>query len=121
MNRIDGRLLVAPASRGPGDPADRFGLTIDGKSLLALSGRGNTLWRIDRRDGKVVGKSIAVGVAPFGVVVASDTRAYVTNWGGEHPKKGEPQAPSSRTQRSDRSENGCRCLRFRVGRRPEDR
>ena len=32
------------------------------------------------------------------MVVVSETKAYVTNWGGEHPKQGEPQALSSKTQ-----------------------
>ena len=90
---------MLPLPHVGGDPAPTgLALTMDGKSLLVLSGRGNTLWRLDRRGGKAIGKPIGVGVAPFGMVVVSETKAYVTNWGGEPPKQGEPQAPSSKTQ-----------------------
>ena len=88
--------LPAPAVRG--DPAPTgLALADDGKTLLVLSGRGNTLLRLDPETGKPLGESIAVGVAPFGVVVASGGKAYVSNWGGEPPREGEPQAPSSKT------------------------
>ena len=88
--------LPAPAVRG--DPAPTgLALTDDGNTLLVLSGRGNTLLRLDPETGKPLGESIAVGVAPFGVVVAPGGKAYVSNWGGDLPRDGEPQAPSSKT------------------------
>ena len=72
-------------------------LTMDGNALLALSGRGNTLWRLNRRDGNFIGKPIAVGVAPFGIALFSDAKAYVTNWGGEHPNSRRTASASSKT------------------------
>ncbi|MEO6811817.1 MAG: alkaline phosphatase family protein [Isosphaeraceae bacterium] len=87
-----------PAPKVGGDPAPTgLALTEDGKQVLALSGRGNTLWRLDRETGKAIGEAVQVGVAPFGVVIAG-TRAYVSNWGGDPPKDDDPQAPSSKTR-----------------------
>ena len=87
-----------PAPRFGGDSAPTgLALSANGETLLVLSGRGNTLWLLNRRDGKVGGKPINVGVAPFGVVAYSDSKAYVTNWGGEPPRSDQPQAHSSRT------------------------
>jgi DNA-binding beta-propeller fold protein YncE len=91
------RWTLPPLAIG-GDPAPTgLSLTADGKLLLVLSGRGNTVLRLDRERGEVQGDQIAVGVAPFAIVVFSDTKAYVSNWGGEPPKDKEPQAKSSGT------------------------
>src|SRR5262249_19774246 len=42
-----------------------------------------------------VEEEIAVGVAPFTVLLLLEQKAYVTNWGGDPPKPGDPQAISS--------------------------
>lgn len=89
--------LLSPRVGGDAAPTG-LALTMDGKSLLVLSGRGNTLWCLDRNNGKAIDKPIDVGVAPFGVVVVSESKAYVTNWGGEPPRDDEPQALSSNTR-----------------------
>jgi sugar lactone lactonase YvrE len=81
-----------------GDPAPTgLALADEGKTLIVLSGRGNSLVRLDAESGRLLGAPIAVGVAPFGVVVAPRGKAYVSNWGGERPAEGEVQAPSSKT------------------------
>jgi DNA-binding beta-propeller fold protein YncE len=87
-----------PAPPVHGDPgATGLALAEDGRTLLALSGRGNQLVRFDREEGNVLGDPISVGVAPFGIVVVSSKKAYVSNWGGDPPQANEPQALSSRT------------------------
>jgi hypothetical protein len=88
--------LSAPAVGGDLAPTG-LSLTSDGKTLLVLSGRGNTLLRLDSETGNATGPPIAVGVAPFAVVVAGPGKAYVSNWGGAPPTSDDPQAPSSKT------------------------
>ncbi len=87
----DGELEAEPAIKLADDlkvPADAIlpvGLTMDreGKSLWAALNLRNTLAEIDVASGKVK-REIAVGNAPFGVVLLGQ-RAYVTNWGGRLP------------------------------------
>ncbi|HYZ87578.1 MAG TPA: bifunctional YncE family protein/alkaline phosphatase family protein [Bryobacteraceae bacterium] len=46
-------------------------------------------------ESKSVLSTIPVGIAPFGAAVSSDGQvAYVTNWGGRLPKKGDLTAPT---------------------------
>src|SRR5207249_888604 len=42
-------------------------------------------------------QTVAVDVAPYMVVAARNERVYVSNWGGDLPKDGEPHALSSGT------------------------
>jgi len=66
------------------------------KAFVCLS-RKNSLGVIDLASEKVV-KEIPVGIAPFDVVVTRDGKtAFVSNWGGRHPKTGEKTAKSSGT------------------------
>jgi YVTN family beta-propeller protein len=89
--------LTMPAPTVGGDPAPTgLAFSTDGAQLLALSGRGNSLWRFDQLTGKTVGPAIPVGVAPFGIVVHG-AKAYISNWGGDPPRPDEPQAVTSRT------------------------
>lgn len=83
--------LNAPAVKGAAHPAG-LSLLPDG-TLAACATRANTLQFF--RDGKVVNE-IAVGVAPFAVVRVGD-KLYVSNWGGDRPTAGEPQAVTSGT------------------------
>ncbi|MBI4914441.1 MAG: beta-propeller fold lactonase family protein [Acidobacteria bacterium] len=94
---LDAPLQLPPVAVG-GDPA-ATGLAYDRSSgsLLALSGRGNTLVRMRAATGEVVGAPIAVGVAPFAVVLAGSGKAYVSNWGGSPPAPSDPQAYTSDT------------------------
>jgi YVTN family beta-propeller protein len=86
--------LTAPKVGGPAHPA---GLAFEDDNLLwVASTRGNNVQRIDTKSGKVV-QVIDVGVAPFGICFVGKDRAYVSNWGGEHPKDGDPTGVSSKT------------------------
>jgi len=72
-------------------------LSADGNTAYVALSRNNSLAVVDLRDGKVVAQ-IAVGVAPFAVKVSADgRRAYVSNWGGRHPRQGEKTAETSGT------------------------
>jgi DNA-binding beta-propeller fold protein YncE len=90
--------FTLPTQPVGGDPAPTgLALDDDGKTLLVLTGLGNSLLRLDAQSGRPIGEPIAVGVAPFGVVVARGGKAYVSNWAGSPPTNDEPQAPSSKT------------------------
>jgi YVTN family beta-propeller protein len=56
--------------------------------------RGNSVQLVDLSSG-TVGQEIAVGVAPYAVVVPRPGVCYVTNWGGNSPVEGEAHASSS--------------------------
>jgi DNA-binding beta-propeller fold protein YncE len=72
-------------------------ITADGAFAYVCLSRDNTLVRVDLERG-VIERSIDVGVAPYEVKLSTDgTRAYVSNWGGRHPEKGERSALSSGT------------------------
>jgi YVTN family beta-propeller protein len=72
-------------------------LSADGSTLYVCMSRNNALGVVDLKEGKLV-KQIPVGVAPYAVVLAADGKhAFVSNWGGRHPAKGDKQAPSSGT------------------------
>ena len=88
-------LLPQPAIGGNPFPG---GLILDeseNKILVTLS-RNNALAVIDITDTSIV--EIPVGVAPYDVVLKSNSKAYVTNWGGRIPKEGESAYNSSGSQ-----------------------
>ncbi len=58
--------------------------------------RNNTLAIVDMSDESV--KEIPVGIAPYEVVLASSSKAYVSNWGGRRPGKGESTYNTSGSQ-----------------------
>src|SRR5205823_10159105 len=58
-------------------------LDLDGKTLWAALNLRNSLAQIDLTSGQV-GREIAVGNAPYGVVLVGH-KAYVSNWAGRHP------------------------------------
>jgi YVTN family beta-propeller protein len=74
---------------------DGLALSPDGATLCVCLSRNNTLGVVDVARGELTAE-IPVGVAPYGVAVSGQV-AYVTNWGGRHPRPGEPQADSSGT------------------------
>jgi YVTN family beta-propeller protein len=90
--------FILPAPAAGGDPAPT-GLALDeaGRRLMALSGRGNTLHVLDADTGAPLASPIAVGVAPFGVVLGPGGKVYVSNWGGEPPNGSDHQDFSSGT------------------------
>lgn len=64
----------------------------DGSRLYAAMNSHNQLWEIDPVKREVLRK-FDVGIAPYTVVVGSD-RAYVSNWGGRRPRKGDTTGPA---------------------------
>ncbi len=66
----------------------------DGKFLYVACNLGNKLAEIDTVSGLVT-RSWDAGVAPFDVVLAG-TKAYVSNWGGRRPGKGDLTGPAGR-------------------------
>jgi YVTN family beta-propeller protein len=78
--------LPAPVIGGNTVPG---GLTLNRKQdkIYVTLSRNNTLGVLSRADATV--QEISVGVAPYDVVLASETKAYVSNWGGRQPKEGE--------------------------------
>ncbi|MCA9731093.1 beta-propeller fold lactonase family protein [candidate division KSB1 bacterium] len=87
--------LPHPASGGDAVPG---GLTLDeknGKIYVTLS-RNNTLAVVDLIDASV--QEIPVGIAPYEVVLTSDSKGYVSNWGGRRPREGETTYNTSGSQ-----------------------
>ncbi len=86
--------LRKPKVGGAAHPA---GMALGGPGeLWVTSTRGNDVQKIDLKTGKVE-EVVAVGVAPFTIHFAGPDKAYVSNWGGDPPRKDDPQAPSSKT------------------------
>lgn len=59
--------------------------------------RSNTLAVISLAEDTLI-QEIPVGIAPYEVVLASDAKAYVSNWGGRRPREGESTWNTSGTQ-----------------------
>jgi YVTN family beta-propeller protein len=85
--------LKAP---GVGGAAYPTGLAIRGDThLWVCASRGNEL-QLVKLDGGAVEARVPVGVAPYAAVVVGE-KVYVSNWGGDHPGKDDPQHKSSGT------------------------
>ena len=95
MKWIDPVVLPAPAIGGSPMPG---GLVFnqEGDKLLVTLSRNNTVAIVDISDNSIV--EIPVGIAPFSVVCASKTKAYVSNWGGRKPLDRESAYNSSGSQ-----------------------
>ncbi len=77
---------------GPGGLA----LNSTEEKLFVTLTRNNTLAVINMQDKSV--REIPVGMVPYGVMLVSDLKAYVTNWGGKRPVQGESTYNSSGSQ-----------------------
>ncbi|QVL34972.1 bifunctional YncE family protein/alkaline phosphatase family protein [Telmatocola sphagniphila] len=66
------------------------------EQIFVTCTRGNFVQLVDIKNQKA-GQIIPVGVAPYTVAVVSSTKAYISNWGGDHPKANDPQRSSSGT------------------------
>jgi YVTN family beta-propeller protein len=86
--------MTRPKVGGAAHPAGLAYLGPD--RLLVTSTRGNSVQVINTATGKVE-QVVQVGVAPYTVVCAGPRRCYVSNWGGDLPGAGDPQALSSDT------------------------
>jgi YVTN family beta-propeller protein len=85
--------VLPPAVQGPPFPA---GLALaPGGELWVAASRANNVQRVGGE--AKAGGAVPVGVAPFAVCFPRADRCYVTNWGGDPPRPGEPQSLSSGT------------------------
>ncbi|MDP4284404.1 MAG: alkaline phosphatase family protein [Bacteroidota bacterium] len=75
----------------------------ENKMFVTLS-RNNTLAIVNLKDSSV--SQIPVGIAPYGVILKSDSKAYVSNLGGRKPNEGESTYNSSGSQVLVNPENG---------------
>jgi YVTN family beta-propeller protein len=88
--------LPGPAGKGDSHPCG-IALSQDGRLAFVCLSRNNSLAIVDLVQGKVQ-QMIPVGIAPMDVILSPDRRrAYVTNWGGRRPRRGERTAKSSGT------------------------
>lgn len=97
-NRLSWDLPIAmpePAIGGKPVPCG-LALNNDENRLYVTLSRNNSLAIVNLFDKSV--HEIPVGIAPYDVVLFSNSKAYVTNWGGRKPVKGEPSYNSSGTQ-----------------------
>jgi YVTN family beta-propeller protein len=93
------RAIRLPGPGGKGD-SHACGLALapdpEDRAYVCLS-RNNSLGVVDLKAGRLT-REIPVGVAPWDVALSPDGRtAYVSDWGGRHPRKGERGANSSGT------------------------
>ncbi len=91
---VEGRELRKPWVGGVVHPAGIARLPSG--ELLATSTRGNNVQLLNASTGKVE-QLIPVGVAPYMICVQNPERCYVSNWGGDPPRKDDPKALSSKT------------------------
>ena len=89
--------VILPKPSIGGDPGP-CGLALNSKEtrLFVTLSRSNSLAVLNLGDKSV--SEIPVGIAPYDVVLLSDTKAYVTNWGGRKPIAGESTYNSSGSQ-----------------------
>jgi YVTN family beta-propeller protein len=91
-----GSPIVLPKPLIGGDPAPGgLAVTPSGDRLLVTLSRNNTLASVNLRDSAIT--EIPVGNVPFGVIILSESKAYVSNWGGRQPLSGEATYNSSGT------------------------
>ncbi len=91
------RLIVLPEAKAPKRKAEiPAGLAVsrDGRQLYVAMNLANKLAEIDTASGVVL-RTWDTGVAPFDVALA-EGKAYVSNWGGRRPGKGDLVGPSGR-------------------------
>jgi len=85
--------LLGPGGRGLSNPCG-VALSPDEKTTFVCLSLKNSLALVDLESDKVI-REIAVGVAPYDVVVSPDGHiAYVSNWGGRPPGKTDRTADS---------------------------
>jgi YVTN family beta-propeller protein len=88
---------ISLPGRGPKGAAHATGLALapDEKTLYVCLSLNNSLGVVDLHAGKLV-KEIAVGVAPYALLLAPDgNTAYVSNWGGRHPRDKKARTAAS--------------------------
>ena len=79
--------VILPSADGDSPVPGGVALNREGDKLYVTLSRNNSLAVIDLYDKSV--NEIGVGIAPYGVVYATPSKVYVSNWGGRRPLKGE--------------------------------
>lgn len=86
--------LQSPSVGGSAHPA---GIAIhDDNRVWVTSTRGNNVQLVNIATNKVEAV-VPVGVAPYMPLRISDSKIYVSNWGGDHPAEGDPKLTTSGT------------------------
>jgi YVTN family beta-propeller protein len=91
---VQGIELPKPKVGGFVHPAGLVRLTPE--TAWVTSTRGNAVHLVNLATGRVA-QQVSVGVAPYTACRLGPDRCYVSNWGGDPPKEGEPQAQTSGT------------------------
>ncbi len=86
MEWKDPVILPGPATGGYPAPGG-VALNDKGDKIYVTLSRNNSLGIVSLPSGSVA--EVPVGVAPFDVIVHSQSKLYVSNWGGRQPKEGE--------------------------------
>ncbi len=89
-----GITVIPPKIGGVADPAGM--IAVGGDGLWVSCTRGNNVQWLNLSTGQAE-QVVQVGVAPYQICSPRPDRLYVTNWGGDLPRPGEPQALSSGT------------------------
>jgi YVTN family beta-propeller protein len=84
--------LIRPAVGGPALPTGMAWQSV--QELWVASCRGNSVQLVNRTNNQVE-QIVPVGIAPYMIRCPRPDRCYVSNWGGDPPEKGAPQALSS--------------------------
>ena len=95
MQWSDPLILPAPSIGGYAVPGG-LALNLKGDKIFVTLSRNNSLGVVNLSTNKVT--EIPVGIAPYSVLCASETKAYVTNWGGRRPKEDETTYNTSGSQ-----------------------
>lgn len=90
--------ILYKTTKNEDDRAYPGGFAIDEKKglIYVTLNRDNAIGVVDMKTRKFLAR-VNVGIAPY-TIILKDQKAYVTNWGGRIPKKGDKTANSSRTQ-----------------------
>jgi YVTN family beta-propeller protein len=88
-------ILPVPSVGGSSVPG-RLAFNKAGDKIYVTLSRNNSLAVINLTDTSVV--EIPVGIAPYDVIIASPSKAYVSNWGGRRPLESESSYNSSGSQ-----------------------
>lgn len=88
-------LMPKPGIGGSPVPGGLVLNAAEDKLFVTLS-RSNSLAAVNLTDNSI--SEIPVGIAPYDVILSSETKAYVSNWGGRKPVSGESTYNSAGSQ-----------------------
>jgi YVTN family beta-propeller protein len=94
MQWIDPVVLPPAADKASPYPGG-IALSDDGNKIYVTLNRNNSLAEVELKSKKI--SEIPVGVAPYDVLIFSQSKAYVTNWGGRRTAEGESVYKTSGT------------------------